>query len=249
MRLFSNSRRFLGFAVALLVTLTGLVAIDAAPGHAATDKTVIVHVAKGDSNFTGLNLWMWYTGGDGKAYEFTGTDSYGTYGQWSLPGSGGASSVGFILRDNSWNKYPDGDRFISNFTTINGVDTAEIWIKYNSKFIWQKKPSDQPTLLAAQVTGLKELKLTFDNSFDLNAEKSNFSVKNSSGQDVAIDSFGPLQGNAAVGYTLKINLVDQVRIGTAYTISHPVFGSQEYFGRARGGLIFTMLMHSLYLIT
>ena len=227
MRLFSNSRRFLGFAVALLVALTGLVAIDAAPGHAATDKTVIVHVAKGDSNFTGLNLWMWYTGGDGKAYEFTGTDSYGTYGQWSLPGSGGASSVGFILRDNSWNKYPDGDRFISNFTTINGVDTAEIWIKYNSKFIWQKKPSDQPTLLAAQVTGLKELKLTFDNSFDLNAEKSNFSVKNSSGQDVAIDSFGPLQGNAAVGYTLKINLVDQVRIGTAYTISHPVFGSQE----------------------
>lgn len=233
MRLFSTSRRILGFALALIVTLTALMAIDVSPGHAATDKKVIVHVSKANSDFTGLNLWMWYTGGTGQAYEFTkngasyATDSYGTYGEWTLENSGGASSVGFILRDNSWNKYPDGDRFITTFKSVNGVDTAEIWIKYNSKFVWAKQPSDQPSLLAAQVTGLKQLKLTFDNTFDLNAEKDNFSVKSASGQDVAIASFDPIQGNASIGYTLKINLVDQVRIGTAYTISHPSFGTQE----------------------
>ncbi len=233
MRLFAPSRRVIGLVLALLTALTGLVAIDAAPSHASTDKRVIVHLSKSAGNFTGLNLWMWYDGADGKAYEFEkvgttyATDSYGAYGQWDLPASGGAQQVGFILRDNGWNKYPDGDRFITQFKDVNGTPTAEVWIKFNNKFIWAKEPSDQPSLLAAQVTGLKQLKLTFDNSVDMNTEKTNFTIKSAAGADVAIDNWSTMTGNESSGYTVFVNLVEQVRIGTAYTISHPVYGLQE----------------------
>ncbi|MEI7419497.1 MAG: type I pullulanase [Actinomycetes bacterium] len=233
MRLFAPSRRVIGLVLALLTALTGLVAIDSSPSQAATDKKVIVHVSKGDSNFTGLNLWMWYTGTDGKAYEFEkngvsyATDAYGAYGTWDLPGSAAAQQVGFILRDNSWNKYPDGDRFINTFKDVNGVPTAEIWLKYNNKFVWSKQPSSQPSLLAAQVTGLNELKLTFDNSFDMNVEKVNFSVKSAAGVDVEVANWGAVTGNESAGYKVTVTLVEQVRIGTAYTISHPVYGLQE----------------------
>ena len=233
MRLLAPSRRVIGLVLALLTVLTGLVAIDAAPSQAATDKRVIVHLSKAAGNFTGLNLWMWYEGADGKAYEFEkvgttyATDSYGAYGQWDLPSSGGAQQVGFILRDNGWNKYPDGDRFITQFKDVSGTPTAEIWLKFNNKFIWSKPPSDQPSLLAAQVTGLKQLKLTFDNSVDMNAEKTNFTITSASGADVAIDNWSNMTGNESAGYTVFVNLVEQVRIGTAYTISHPVYGLQE----------------------
>jgi pullulanase len=232
-RLFAPSRRVIGLVLALLTALTGLVAIDSSPSQAATDKKVIVHVSKGDSNFTGLNLWMWYTGADGKAYEFEkngasyATDAYGAYGIWDLPGSAAAQQVGFILRDNSWNKYPDGDRFINTFKDVNGVPTAEIWLKYNNKFVWSKQPSSQPSLLAAQVTGLKELKLTFDNSFDMSVEKDNFTVKSAAGSDVAVANWADVTGNESSGYKVTVTLVEQVRIGTAYTISHPIYGSQE----------------------
>ena len=233
MRLFSSSRRIIGIVLALLTTLTGLVAIDAAPSQAASDKKFIVHVSRPSNTFTGLNLWVWYAGTDGKAYEFakTGvqylTDSYGAYGEWTLPNSGSATALGFILRDNSWNKYPDGDRYVNNFKDVNGVSTSEIWIKYNSKFTWFKQPSAEPTLLGAQVTKLKEIKLTFDNGFNIDTEKKNFTIKNSSGADVAVESWSAVEGNADSGYTVSATLVDQVRIGTAYTISHPVYGSQE----------------------
>jgi pullulanase len=213
--------------------MTGLVAIDAAPSHAATDKKVIIHYQRLGASYNPWNVWMWYDGAAGQAFEFAKdgntylTDSFGAYGQWTLPGSGSTQSVGFIIRTANWDKDPDGDRFITQFKDVNGTPTAEIWLKSGSKFIWTKQPSSQPSLLAAQVTGLKQLKLTFDNNVDINAEKSNFTIRSASGADVAIDNWSAITGNAAVGYTVFVNLVEQVRIGTAYTIDHPVYGLQE----------------------
>ena len=156
------------------------------------------------------------------------TDSYGVYGEWTVTGSANSQSVGFIIRLNEWDaKDPDGDRFITSFTDVAGVPTAEIWLKSKSKYIWTKKPSDQPSFLGAQVTGLKTLKLTFDNSFNLDTEKANFSIKDSAGADVDIASWSALDGNSSLGYSTNVSLVNNVRIGTAYTISHPVYGSQE----------------------
>lgn len=213
--------------------MTGLVAIDAAPSQAATDKKVIIHYQRQSASYNPWNVWMWYEGAAGQAYEFTKdgntylTDSFGAYGEWTLPGSGTAQSVGFIIRTANWDKDPDGDRFITQFKDVNGTPTAEIWLKSGSKFIWTKQPSSQPSLLAAQVTGLKQLKLTFDNNVDINAEKDNFTIRSASGADVAVANWSAITGNASAGYTVFVNLVEQVRIGTAYTIDHPVYGLQE----------------------
>ena len=233
MRLFANSRRVIGLVLALLTAMTGLVAIDAAPSQAATDKKVIIHYQRQSASYNPWNVWMWYEGAAGQAYEFTKdgntylTDSFGAYGEWTLPGSGTAQSVGFIIRTANWDKDPDGDRFITQFKDVNGTPTAEIWLKSGSKFIWTKQPSSQPSLLAAQVTGLKQLKLTFDNNVDINAEKDNFTIRSASGADVAVANWSAITGNASAGYTVFVNLVEQVRIGTAYTIDHPVYGLQE----------------------
>ena len=213
--------------------MTGLVAIDAAPSHAATDKKVIIHYQRQSASYNPWNVWMWYEGAEGQAFEFAKdgntylTDSFGAYGEWTLPGSGTAQSVGFIIRTANWDKDPDGDRFITQFKDVNGTPTAEIWLKSGSKFIWTKQPSSQPSLLAAQVTGLKQLKLTFDNNVDINAEKDNFTIRSASGADVAVANWSAITGNASAGYTVFVNLVEQVRIGTAYTIDHPVYGLQE----------------------
>ncbi|NBW73860.1 MAG: type I pullulanase, partial [Microbacteriaceae bacterium] len=176
---------------------------------------------------------MWWDGADGKAYEFekNGTnyvlDDYGAKGTWDLPGSANAQAIGFIIRTPNWDKDPDGDRFIRNFVDVNGIPTAEIWVKSGSKFIWTKKPSSEPMLLAARVVGLKEIKLTFDNSFTLDSEKNNFTLKDSLGQPVDIASWSPLTGNASVGFTTTMTLVENVRIGSVYTVSHPNYGEQE----------------------
>ena len=233
MRLFAPSRRVIGMILALLTASTALIAIDSAPSQAAGDKKVIIHYQRASGAYNPWNVWMWYTGADGKAYDFAKngttylTDSYGAYGEWTLPNSAAADSVGFIIRTPNWDKDPDGDRFISHFKDVGGVQTAEVWLKSGSKFIWSKAPSSQPSLLAAQVTGLNEIKMTFDNGFDMNVEKDNFTLKNSLGEDVAVASWGAISGNDMMGYISKVTLVDQVRIGSAYTISHPVYGIQE----------------------
>ena len=232
MRISASPKRLIGLILSIFVVLTGLVAIDAKPSRAAGDKRVIIHYQR-SAPYNPWNVWMWWDGADGKAYEFNKTgvaynlDDYGAVGQWDLPGSANAQSVGFIIRTPNWDKDPDGDRFIREFKDVDGIPTAEIWVKSGSKFIWTKKPSSQPSLLGAQVTGLKQIKLTFDNNFNLDNEKANFELRDSLNNPVAIDSFTALTGTPAGGYFTTINLVENVRIGSAYTISHPVYGNQE----------------------
>lgn len=233
MRKDAQPRRLLGMLLALLTVLTGFVAIDAKPSFASGDKRVIIHYNRPAGNYAGWNVWLWADGKDGAAYQFNKTgavynlDDYGAVGQWDLTGTAAANSVGFIIRTDNWDKDPDGDRFITNFVDVNGVSTAEIWLKSGSKYIWTKKPSSVPSFLGAQVTGLKEIKLVFDNDFVVADEKDSFTFKDSAGVDVPIASWGAMTGSDLAGWTVKVNLVDDVRIGTAYTIAHPTYGSQE----------------------
>lgn len=233
MRNVAHSKRLIGMFIALLTVLTGLVAVDAKPGSAAGDKRVIIHYNRPSGIYTGWNVWLWADGINAAAYQFNkngnayALDSYGAVGQWDLTGTASAQSVGFIIRTDNWDKDPDGDRFITNFVDVNGVPTAEIWLKSGSKYIWTKKPSNIPSFLGAQVTKINEIKLVFDNAFDVDTEKANFSIKDSTGTEVPVASWSTMTGNDQAGYTVKLTLVNPVRIGTAYTVSHPVYGSQE----------------------
>ncbi len=232
MRNVAHSKRLIGMFIALLTVLTGLVAVDAKPGSAAGDKRVIIHYINPKS--TSYNVWLWADGLNGTAYEFNKNGSAfaldadgAAVGSWLLEGTATAQSIGFIIRTNNWDKDPDGDRFITSFKDVDGTPTAEIWVKSGSKYIWTKKPSTTPSFLGAQVTDLNKIKLTFDNRFDVEVEKANFEVKDSNGANVAVASWSPIAGSDLAGWTTTMTLVEDVRIGTAYTISHPVYGSQE----------------------
>jgi pullulanase len=100
-------------------------------------------------------------------------------------------------------------------------------VKTNSKFIWTKKPSNIPALLGVQTKSTTTMKLIFDNNFNLETEKANFTVTDSRGDAVGVTNWTALTGNAFSGYSTTITLATSVRIGTTYTISHPVYGTQD----------------------
>ena len=90
---------------------------------AAPTKTVRLHYRRNDdngndrSNYVAWNVWAWdmTNGGNGEAYEFTGYDDYGVYADLDLALISGGQPIdklGFIIRTDTWQKDPDGDRSI-----------------------------------------------------------------------------------------------------------------------------------------
>jgi len=229
-------KRLLALVLATLTVITGLVSIDSKPSLAAANHHVTIHYQRYDDTYSPWNVWMWCDGANGSVFEFTkvggnyATDDFGTYGSWDINCTNPTDKVGFIIRTNAWAKDPDMDRYIesASFTPIEGVNTASIWVKTGSPFIWTKEPSNLPSLLGAQITGIKTIKLTFDNSFTLDdAEKARFNVKDNAGNDVEIASWGTLKGSPASGYFATLTLANDVKIGTSYTVSHPTYGTME----------------------
>lgn len=229
-------RRLVGLVLAALTVVTALVAIDAKPSLAVANHKVTIHYQRYDDEYTPWNVWLWCDGANGAAYAFTSvngdtaTDDFGAYGSWEINCTSPADKVGFIIRTDAWAKDPDTDRFIESaqFVPVDGVGTAEIWVKSGSKFIWTKEPSDKPSLLGAQITGLRTMKLTFDNSFTLDdAAKASFAIKDNTGSDVEVAGWGTLKGSAAVGYFTTVTLAADVKIGTSYSVSHPNYGTIE----------------------
>lgn len=236
MRNVAPAKRLLGLFLATVTVVAGLVSIDSKPSLAAGNHHITIHYQRYDDTYSPWNVWLWCDGAGGAAYQFTqsggnyATDDFGTYGSWDINCTNPTDKVGFIIRTDAWAKDPDGDRFIESnmFTPVEGVSTAEIWVKSASKFIWTKAPSNQPSLLGAQITGLRTIKLTFDNSFTLDsAAQSQFTVKDNAGNNVDVASWGSLRGSAAVGYFTTLTLANDVKIGTSYTISHPTYGTME----------------------
>lgn len=237
MRTIIPVKRLLGLVLAALTVVTALVSIDAKPSLAAANHKVTVHYQRYDDDYTPWNVWLWCDGANGAAYNFTqdngggtATDDFGAYGSWELNCTSPNDKVGFLIRTDAWAKDPDADRFIESalFLPVEGVRTAEIWVKSGSKFIWTKEPSDKPSLLGAQITGLRTMKLTFDNTFTLDdAAKASFSFRDNTGTAVEIASWGTLKGSAAVGYFTTVTLAADVKIGTSYSVSHPNYGTIE----------------------
>ena len=235
MRNVAPAKRLIGLVLATLTVITGLVSIDSKPSMAAGNHRITIHYQRYDDAYSPWNVWLWCDGAAGAAYEFTktganyATDDFGAYGSWDINCTNPTDKVGFIIRTDAWAKDPDGDRFIDAgmLTPVEGVQTGEIWVKTGSKFIWTKAPSDKPSLLGAQITGLRTIKLTFDNTFSLDAEKANFTVRDNAGNNVDVSSWAAIRGSAAVGYFTTLTLASDVKIGTSYTVSHPTYGTME----------------------
>ena len=126
----SRSLRFLTVAIAAAAVL-GLGFLSPA-GSAKADSTytlnLTVHYFRADGNYSNpwgagaANLWSWdNASGSGSCTgagvnppnNFTGKDSFGVYGtiSFTCPTSSRAFEIGYIVRDNSWNKDTPNNRY------------------------------------------------------------------------------------------------------------------------------------------
>lgn len=85
------------------------------------EDAVWFHYHRPEHDYDGWGLWLWEVSKDESVhyafdtvYEFNGRDDYGAIcaQPLSLWSDLTANKIGIIVRDGSWNKDPDGDRFI-----------------------------------------------------------------------------------------------------------------------------------------
>ena len=90
-----------------------------------SELTVRIHYHREDGDYEPWSVWLWSTG-DGTDNPFTGTDDFGVYLEY--PVAPEITSLGFIVRTQSWDKDIDADQFINVDGTVTG-DTLDVYIE------------------------------------------------------------------------------------------------------------------------
>ncbi|MDR0324775.1 MAG: type I pullulanase [Oscillospiraceae bacterium] len=108
-------KRFVSLSLAILLMLAF-----APAARQAGDVEIIIHYQRADGDYEKWNIWSWAAGKDGAAYPFNGTDDFGMVAAFTIPNA--ETSVGFIVRTDSWEKDVPADRYI-DLTLGN-----EIWV-------------------------------------------------------------------------------------------------------------------------
>ncbi|MCX8130214.1 MAG: type I pullulanase [Clostridia bacterium] len=114
-------RKILALITVCFFTLGIIVGFGPLTVRSEGKTTVKIHYYRADGDYSKWNVWMWADGVEGKAYNFTEEDEYGTSTNVVLPVE--AKKVGFIVRTNDWKKDIDKDR---NIDVKNGL--AEVWL-------------------------------------------------------------------------------------------------------------------------
>lgn len=191
--------------------------------------TVRFHYQRTDGDYTDWNMWIWGAG-DGTANEFTGTDDFGVYLDYTAGTD--VSELGYIVRLGEWlEKDIESDRFIDLSAVISG--TVEVYlttgvsepeVDFSNAVIGCKVKS----AVATDKTTV-EVELTAEPEVDLNTA---FSVSGTSSEELSIESV------AADGLNVVLTLADELDYtkaykltfdGNTYDISLPDYFSTEEF--------------------
>lgn len=89
------------------------------------DLLVRIHYHREDGDYEPWSVWLWGTG-DGTDNPFTGTDDFGVYLEYTAAPD--VTSLGFIVRTESWGKDIEDDQFINVDGSITG-DTLDVYIE------------------------------------------------------------------------------------------------------------------------
>lgn len=119
------------------------------------------------------DLHIWEKGKDGKKYEFTKKDDFGDVAEIEFEGS--VESVGIIVKDDNWNKNPDGDRFVEIKN-----NPQHIWLRDRDPNIYYKKPAriqdEKVSFSSFNIDKLSELTLKMNKKSDLSYIKNNYKL-------------------------------------------------------------------------
>ena len=177
---------------------------------------VWIHYTRPDGQYDKWNIWAWdlTNNGNGAAYEFNGTDSYGVYADILLSevSSKQMNDMGFIVRTNDWDKDPDGDRSIKVAGQApDGI--KEIWVKSGSMTIYDN-PEDatKATIKYAILSGTSDkiVNVTFENLDAFQADRLVVKV-----DGIAVSNYTAsalTNGVVTLTFTESINLSKNVEI-------------------------------------
>lgn len=201
-----------------------LVAVTAAmlPASALPASTkVTVHYQRFAADYTGWNLWLWPKGGNGAAYQFSGTDAFGVSGTFTVPGTAKVEEIGIIVRLNEWlAKDVTDDRFITKFESDG---SAEIWLIQGDPTIYYTKPNIEPSIMSARVDDVRSIAVMLNRPLTPTAGASGFTI--SGPGSPVVQSVASKDGSKS-SIRLMLTLGADLALDGTYTLAHPDFGSR-----------------------
>ena len=209
--------------LSLVLAITGSVAIGA-PGHAATDRTITVHYFRYAGDYDNWKLWLWPKGGAGADYQFTGQDSYGKVGTFTVPSSDGLD-VGLIVKKGNWDaKDITADRYVKDF---DDSGNAEIWLAEGDPVIHFSAPVTALTIRSADANGFDQVRVQLSKAISASAGTGGFTITAGAGGSAGaapIVTGVTLPAGETSSTTAFLQLSGNLQFGNSYTLNHPDFG-------------------------
>ena len=114
--------------ITVIALMTGVMFKETVRVDAADGPVIKLHYHRADGNYDGWDVWMWEAGRDGAGYAFAdeGGEKVAT-----MQVTAGVTSVGFIVRTESWTKDINEDQFIDIAELVTG--TVHIYVESGIK--------------------------------------------------------------------------------------------------------------------
>ncbi len=192
--------------------------VTSVPIHSyAEDKAdLIIHYHRFDGNYEGWNLWIWPSGQNGAAYEFSEEDEFGKVARISIEDLTGVNEIGFIVRKGEWEaKDVDSDRFVPT-SRIDEEGNLEFFLIQGSETIYYDEGEIDlsPKFLAASFIDEKTLKLSSSKPIEVSRMRSDFSIADQEGN--AIEPSAISAGAGSMAQNFVVLLKEPVIIGNKY---------------------------------
>ena len=192
--------------------------VTSVPIHSfAADKTeLIIHYHRFDGNYEDWNMWIWPSGQNGAAYEFSEEDEFGKVARVILEDIANIEEIGFIVRKGEWEaKDVDSDRFVPT-SRIDEEGNLEFYLIQGSESIYfdENEIDLSPKFLAASFIDEKTLKLTSSKPIEVAQMRSDFSIADQEGN--AIEPAAISAGGGAMAQNFVVLLKESVIIGNKY---------------------------------
>ncbi|WP_409294836.1 type I pullulanase [Peribacillus sp. SCS-26] len=179
--------------------------------QAETTTSLKIHYQPEPGNTKDWNLWIWPDGKDGKAYPFTGEDSFGKIAEVTLEGS--HTKAGFIVRTDSWEK-DGGDRFIN---IKDGA--AEVWVISGEDNVYTEEPKADvtPKIMSALIDEMNSISVT--TNVPLKLDQSDITL-----EGAEIKAIQPNEGDAVKKF--KIITKSALDLSAQYKLSIKGYGEK-----------------------
>ena len=211
---------------------------------AAKELTINVHYHRSGEDYEGWNIWSWFDGEEGAAYEFTGEDEFGKVATYTLAVEDDTTQVGFIIRHststNDWDKKDvESDRFIDIKKAKTGVIDIYV-VQDEMEFGYTREDmSLAPKIKKAAIKSSNTIEFKVSNAFDSTASdiKSKITVKDADGKTYAVDKVSAEKGKEAIEASItmstELDLLKKYTLffegyGEMFVSSTKVFSTAEF---------------------